>query len=484
MLFNSYEFLLAFLPLAVAGYFLVARLAPGRAGNAWLVAASLLFYAWWRAEFVLLLAASIAVNHAAGVALVRRAAAGRPARGLLAAAIAFDLVLLGYFKYANFFAENVAALLGLAAPRLEVVLPIGISFFTFTQIAFLVDCAKRKAAEPDPVNYALFVTYFPHLLAGPILHHAEMMPQFADPANRRVNWENVARGLALLAIGLAKKVLVADPLAQWANAGFADVGSLSFAEAWLTILSYTMQIYFDFSGYTDMALGMALMMNIRLPLNFDSPYRSRNLREFWRRWHMTLSRFLRDYVYVPLGGNRRGELATAAFLLATFTLGGLWHGAAWTFVVWGVLNGLGLVAVRLWARSGLRMPGIAAWALTFAFVNLGWVFFRAANLADAFTLAGTLLGAKGFSAALAAPQWAWMAGAAAMDAQSALAQWAQVATAATLAAALAITAWPRNSMAITAALRLGTAWRAATAALLAAGVLALANPTEFLYFNF
>jgi D-alanyl-lipoteichoic acid acyltransferase DltB (MBOAT superfamily) len=224
VLFNSYEFLLAFLPLAVLGYFAL----KGH-GNLFLVAASLFFYAWWRVEFVALLLASIAVNYTIGRAIVLRAARGEATKALLVAGIAFDLALLAYFKYANFFAENVAALLGVAAPRLDVVLPIGISFFTFTQIAFLVDAHQRKAAEPNLVNYSLFVTYFPHLLAGPILHHREMMPQFADPALRNVDWENVARGLALLAIGLAKKVLIADPLALWANAGFAAAPTLGFA---------------------------------------------------------------------------------------------------------------------------------------------------------------------------------------------------------------------------------------------------------------
>ena len=222
MLFNSYEFLIVFLPAVLAGYFALNR-RSGRWGNAWLVAASFFFYAWWRAEYVWLLVASIVVNFAFGRSIMRRAASGLPTKALLVAGIAFDLALLGYFKYANFFLENVAALPGSAAPHLNVILPIGISFFTFTQIAFLVDAHKRKAAEPDPVNYSLFVTYFPHLLAGPILHHREMMPQFADATNKRVDWENVARGLALLAIGLAKKVLIADQLAIEANAAFGSV---------------------------------------------------------------------------------------------------------------------------------------------------------------------------------------------------------------------------------------------------------------------
>ena len=462
MLFNSYEFLLAFLPLAIAGYFAIARLGA-RASNAWLVAASLFFYAWWRTEYLALLAASIVVNFTLGRAIMRRAATGLPTRALLVAGIAFDLVLLSYFKYANFLAENVATLFGVSAPHLDVILPIGISFFTFTQIAFLVDASRGKAAEPDPVNYALFVTYFPHLLAGPILHHREMMPQFADRTNKRVAWENVARGLALLAIGLAKKVLIADPLAIEANAAFGSVVPLTFGDAWFGILCYTMQIYFDFSGYTDMALGMALMMNIRLPRNFDSPYRRRNLQEFWRHWHMTLTRFLRDYIYIPLGGNRRGEAYTAFAIVVTFVLGGLWHGANWTFVLWGLANGVGLVVLRLWSRAGIRLPGLAAWAITFLFVNLAWVLFRAPDVATAHAFYVSLLGGRGFQAMRGMPPAYALA---------------------TLAIACAIAMLPKNSNRIAAGMSFGWPLQAATALLLAAGILSVGNPTEFLYFNF
>jgi alginate O-acetyltransferase complex protein AlgI len=463
VLFNSYEFLLAFLPLVIAGYFATNHYVGPRAGNAWLVAASLFFYAWWRAEYLTLLAASIVVNFFVGRAIMRRAAQGVPTRALLVAGIAFDLLLLGYFKYANFFVENVAALLGTTAPHLNVILPIGISFFTFTQIAFLVDASKRKAAEPDPVNYALFVTYFPHLLAGPILHHREMMPQFADPTNKRVVWENVARGLALLAIGLGKKVLIADPLAIEANAAFGSVVPLTFGDAWFGILCYTMQIYFDFSGYTDMALGMALTMNIRLPQNFDSPYRRRNLQEFWRHWHMTLTRFLRDYVYIPLGGNRRGEAYTAFAIVATFVLGGLWHGANWTFVLWGLLNGVGLVALRLWSRSGIRMPALVAWAITFAFVNVAWVLFRAPDLATAHSFYTSLFGGRGLQPMRGMPP---------------------AYSIATLGIACVLALLPRNSARIANEMSFGWPMQAATALLLAAGILSVGNPTEFLYFNF
>jgi len=461
MLFNSYEFLLFFLPAVLVGYFLLGR--SPRIAIAFLVAASFFFYAWWRAQYLWLLAVSIAVNYAVGRAIVHRAARGQDARALLVLGIAFDLLLLGYFKYANFFLDNATWLVGMAPLHLDVILPIGISFFTFTQIAFLVDASKGKAAEPDALNYSLFVTYFPHLLAGPILHHREMMPQFADRSTKRVNWDNVARGLALLAIGLGKKVLIADTLALQANDAFGSVHPITFGDAWLGILCYTLQIYFDFSGYTDMALGMALMMNIRLPRNFDSPYRQRNLQEFWRHWHMTLTRFLREYVYIPLGGNRHGETWTACAVVITFLLGGLWHGANWTFVIWGLMNGLGLVLLRAWGAVGVRLPAFLSWAATFLFVNIAWVFFRAPDLATAGWYLGALRGSGGFEGfhLVVAPV-----------------------TIATLAAACVIAAWPRNSDRIASEMSFGWPLQAATALLLAAGILSLSNPTDFLYFNF
>jgi len=264
-----------------------------------------------------------------------------------------------------------------------VALPLGISFFTFTQITFLVDASRGKVREPDPENYALFVTFFPHLLAGPIIHHSEMMPQFASTSNKRVDWDNVAAGMFLLAIGLAKKLFLADPLVPLVDAGFGHSATAGAAQAWIAALAYTLQIYFDFSGYTDMALGAARIFNIRLPINFDSPYRSLDLREFWHRWHMTLSRFLREYLYIPLGGNRASEPRVLANLMLTFVLGGLWHGAAWTFVCWGALHGAGLCYLRLRDHRGPGLPPVAACAATFVFVVVTWVFFRAPSLAAA-----------------------------------------------------------------------------------------------------
>ena len=468
MLFNSYDYLLYFLPLSLIGFFALGRRPSWSV--AWLTAASLFFYAWWDPRYLPLILGSIAFNFAIG-----RLLRGQPARAklVLACGIAGNLALLAVFKYADFALSNLGALLDkpLALPHL--ILPLGISFFTFTQIAYLVDVYRAKAREPSPINYALFVSFFPHLLAGPILHHGEMMPQFASPSNKTPQPFHIAAGLFLLAIGLVKKVCIADPLAPVASAGFDHPETLTALTAWLAVLAYTLQIYFDFSGYTDMALGAARMFNIRMPVNFDSPYHSMDIREFWRRWHMTLSRFLREYLYIPLGGNRHGEARTAVNVLATFLLGGLWHGAAWTFVAWGALHGAALVCLRAWQRTGLRLPRALAWTTTFLFVMVAWVFFRASSLGNA----GAMLHAMAGANAVAQP---WREAARALlaaDAQTPLSLSA-------LVAGLLVLAWPRNSNALVDDFRPSWPRGAAVAIGLVASVLQLGKVTPFLYFNF
>jgi D-alanyl-lipoteichoic acid acyltransferase DltB (MBOAT superfamily) len=262
----------------------------------------------------------------------------------------------------------------------HIILPIGISFFTFTQIAFLVDSYKGEVKEYSLLHYILFVTYFPHLLAGPILHHKEMMPQFSNKWNFSLRWRNVSLGLFLFSIGLFKKVILADSFAVWANPGFSTETVLTLIDAWTTSLSYTLQLYFDFSGYVDMAIGMSLMFNIRLPLNFNSPYKAKDIQDFWRRWHITLSRFLRDYIYIPLGGNKVSKYRNYVNLFSVFFIGGIWHGASWMFVIWGILHGGAIVIHRIWKDFGLRMWGWLGWLITFNFVNVAWVFFRADDL--------------------------------------------------------------------------------------------------------
>jgi alginate O-acetyltransferase complex protein AlgI len=480
VLFNSYEFLLFFLPAVVVGYFAIARISSVGA-NGFLAAASVFFYAWWRLDFVWILLGSVVVNYLVGHRLSRDAAAGHGGRAVLAAGIAFNLLLLGYYKYADFFIANLNAAAGSHIGLLRVALPLGISFFTFTQIAYLVDAWKGKAAEYSAINYVLFVTFFPHLLAGPIIHHKEMMPQFADEKLKRLDWENLARGLALFTLGLGKKVLIADTLAPWANAGFAHAQALSFLDGWITMLAYVMQLVFDFSGYTDMALGAALMLNIRLPINFDSPYRSADIQEFWRRWHITLSRFLRDYVYIPLGGNRGGEARMLALFVATFAIGGFWHGAAWTYVIWGTLHGVALVVVHFWRKLGRPLPRIAAIAVTFLFVSAALMVFRAHTLDDAGAILASIAGLRGVDLRLTVPEWSWLARGAAPPGEL----YNGLAVLGVLALALVLTFTPRNSKHVADGLDLRMARpRYAFALLLAVSLVFVQNAAEFIYFIF
>ena len=463
MLFNSYDYLVYFLPLAVLGYFALGRWP--RWSVRWLVCASLVFYGWWNPRYLPLILGSIGFNFAVALCIQR----ARDARRWMIAGVAGNLLLLGIYKYSDFLLRVLASA-GLAPlVQFHLVLPLGISFFTFTQIAFVVDVARGKAREPTLSNYALFVTFFPHLLAGPIIHHGEMMPQFASASNKRVAWENVGRGLFLLAIGLAKKTFLADPLAPLVAAGFDHAAAIGPLDAWLAVLAYTLQIYFDFSGYTDMALGAALLFNIRLPINFDSPYHARDLREFWHRWHITLSRFLREYLYIPLGGNRSGEARMLANLLVTFLLGGLWHGAAWTFVAWGALHGAGVCGVRIWKRVGRPLPAPIAFAMTFGFVAVAWVFFRAASLPQAIAMLRAMSGFGGGTVPV-----------------NGLDQWMQgiVPAALALLAGLVVVALPRNSNAMTRDVPASWLAGAATATALVASILQFSHVAPFLYFNF
>lgn len=386
MIFSSPEFILLFLPIAFFGYFFLNRTRLVLAGKAWLVAVSLFFYAYWNVAYLPLLLVSILFNFAVGTGLAPNPASRRlrySRRFVLIISVAANLILLGYFKYANFLIDNINSAFhaGYVLPR--ILLPLGISFFTFTQIAYLVDSYQGKAKEYDFLNYALFVTFFPHLIAGPILHHREMMTQFESRWTLAVRYRHIVLGLFIFSIGLFKKVNIADTFAIWANVGFDGGMTLDFFSAWATSLAYTFQLYFDFSGYCDMAIGASLLFNIWLPINFNSPYKALDIQDFWRRWHMTLSRYLRDYLYIPLGGNRCSTVRVYFNLMATFVLGGLWHGASWMFVIWGALHGAALVVHRAWAGLGLRLPKTVAWLLTFSFVNITWVFFRAKTLDDA-----------------------------------------------------------------------------------------------------
>ena len=514
MLFNSYAFLLGFLPAAVLGFFAFGRL--GKTWSiGWLAACSLFFYGWWNAHYLVLLLLSIVGNFVAGATIARHAGT-QAGRRRLAAAVAANLLLLGYFKYADFFLGSVNAVVGTHWPALRIVLPIGISFFTFTQIAFLADAYAGKVREYRFVPYVLFVSYFPHLIAGPVLHHKEMMPQFDDDRSHRPSASNFAVGLTIFAIGLAKKVLIADNLADYAGPVFApQAGPASLFVAWGGALAYTFQLYFDFSGYSDMAIGLSRLFGVKLPLNFDSPYKSRNIADFWRRWHMTLSRFLRDYLYIPLGGNRRGPLRQRFNLMTTMVLGGMWHGAGWNFIIWGAMHGGFLVMHQVWegvsVAMRLRLPprlsaGLAVMT-TFVCVVFAWVYFRAPDLATANRIVIAMLGGHGAEIPQAimahlGPAQAWLhrlgIGAFLGGGAAFIATWCWVAAAALLAfaapntqeimcrfepalidarrglrcAASRLTWQPTRRSAVLLGLLFGF------------GILALSRPTQFLYFQF
>ncbi|MCP5141898.1 MAG: MBOAT family protein [Gammaproteobacteria bacterium] len=429
MLFNSYEFLFAFLPLTLVVYFLITA-RHLELGIAWLVLASLFFYAWWNPIYLVLIVISMLFNYGIGEALSNAYRRGRRPdsdggrmRAWLIGGVAANLVVLGYFKYAAFLAGTVGGVTGWSLDVGHIVLPLAISFFTFQQIAYLVDAYRGITQEYRFLHYALFVSFFPQLIAGPIVHHREMLPQFLQPENLKPQVANIVVGLSIFFIGLFKKTVLADGVAQYATPVFdaAEAGAtLTFLEAWGGALAYTLQLYFDFSGYSDMAIGAARLFGIRLPLNFHSPYKATNIIEFWRRWHITLSRFLRDYLYIALGGNRKGPVRRYVNLGATMVLGGLWHGAGWTFVFWGALHGLYLMINHGWrALRAAWFPGrdrstawgrALAWAITFLAVVVSWVFFRAASFDAALAMLAGMFGRNGVALPVAlVAQSGWLA---------------------------------------------------------------------------
>ena len=383
MLFNSYEFIFLFLPLTFFIYFYLNQKKLTIASKGFLLFASLFFYSWWNILYLPLILASMLFNFMIGKGLNETKNKKISKKSLLIFGIVANIALLVYFKYSDFLIENFNLATSSNVELLHLALPLAISFFTFQQIAYLVDSYRQETGAYDFLNYAVFVTFFPQLIAGPIVHHGEMMPQFANSQNRFKNYRHIAMGLFIFSLGLFKKVVIADLFALWATAGFDNASNLNSYEAWATSLSYTFQLYFDFSGYTDMAIGLALLFNIKLPINFNSPYKATNIQDFWRRWHITLSRFLRDYIYIPLGGNQKGDFRTYANLLTTFIIGGIWHGAGWTFIFWGFLHGFALVVHRIWTQLGFKLWKWVAWFITFNFINIAWVFFRAKEWQDA-----------------------------------------------------------------------------------------------------
>jgi alginate O-acetyltransferase complex protein AlgI len=405
LLFNSYTFLFVFLPLVLAAYAVLRRLPNANWAIGCLVLASLLYYSWWRPEFVLLVLASIAVNAAFGRVLLLRRLSASGSRLTLCLGIAFNLGVLFYFKYAGFAVRSANELLATQFAVPDIILPIGISFITFQKIAFLVDAYRGEVKAFSLGNFALFVTFFPQLIAGPIVHHSEVMPQF-EQARRREVWGDLSIGVAIFVVGLFKKVVIADTCAIYADAGYEALRAgqaLTPASAWLAVIAYSFQLYYDFSGYSDMAVGLARMFGVRFPANFYSPYKATGVIDFWRRWHITLSRFLRDYLYVPLGGNRRGPVRRYVNLAIVMVLGGLWHGANWTFAAWGAAHGALLALNHAWRQtpssrstfwSGGRGRAIAIF-LTFFSVTMAWVLFRADSIGDAGRMYSILFGVGG-----------------------------------------------------------------------------------------
>lgn len=395
MLFQSQGFILLFLPAAVAAYYCAAGAAAGRQ---WvLIAASLVFYGWWDVRFVPLLVGQIAATW--WLARLQQAT-GR--NGFLICGIILNLGSLATFKYLDFLIGSAEAVAGIALPRAHLVLPIGISFFSFQLISYLVDRLRSDAPVYPLRLFALFVLLFPHLIAGPIVRHNELIPQFAADPRRDGMWARVCLGMVLFTLGLAKKVLLADRLGEIADPFFAQAAerSLSFGEAWSATLAFTLQLFCDFSGYTEMAIGIACLFGVLLPENFRRPYLSADLREFWQRWHISLSKFIRDYLYIPLGGSRHGPARYAFATLTAMAICGLWHGAGWTFVVWGLWHGAGLVVCRAWQGLKRPLPAVVGWALTMTFVMAGWVLFRAADFHTAASILYSLAGGAGFSGAL------------------------------------------------------------------------------------
>jgi len=395
MLFQSPEFLLVFLPVVVVCFY---ALRNHQAPREWLlIVASGVFYAWWDARFL-----PVMMGQAIGTWLIART--WPASRAALIWAVALNLLVLSFFKYTNFLVANMEALLGTSLPRNDIILPIGISFYTFALLSYVIDRKRGEAPLYGVRRFLLFVLYFPHLIAGPIVRHWELIPQLDLHPCRDGMWERLSRGALLLSFGLVKKVALADPLAVIADPIFSASATAypTFSDAWTGAVAFTLQLYFDFSAYSDMAIGMALMMGIRFPDNFNSPYKSVNIQEFWRRWHMSLSRLFRDYVYIPLGGSRSGAVRYVMATLLTFGLCGLWHGAGWTFILWGLLHGVGLVVHRFYARYGFALPSLAGWAITMTFVIFGWVLFRATD----FTMAANIMTAMVFFEPIVIPA-AW-----------------------------------------------------------------------------
>lgn len=501
MLFNSLAFLLIYAPIVLVGFYLLGARSVNKA-VAWLGVLSMVFYAVWYPPHTLILLGSIVVNFFAGLLISRAGPDDRVSRKMLMLlTVGLNLLALCYFKYFVFFGAMAVAALELPWTISNIALPLGVSFFTFTQIAYLLDTYEGKVNEHNFSRYLLFVTYFPHLIAGPIIHHKDVMSQFSKHDTFRFNPVHFGLGGVLFIIGLFKKVVLADNIAVFVAPAFnlAEIGApLGQGASWAGALGYTVQLYFDFSGYSDMAIGLSMMLNVRLPFNFDSPYKARNIIEFWRRWHISLSTFLRDYLYIPLGGNRLGAGRRYANMGITMILGGLWHGAGWTFIAWGVLHGVYLIVNHFWREhapsSMLRRTkwfSALCWLLTLLAVIIAWVFFRANTIGGALHM---LVAMSGYGNAPEAP--IVLASGTAINVSLALAA---------IMPMMAITMWAPNSQQIASWLlakpsiylhekhgntevalwnAVSLKWALTLGVVLTAALLCISRPSQFLYFNF
>jgi alginate O-acetyltransferase complex protein AlgI len=469
VLFNSYSFVFGFLPVMLVGFAIVSAYDLRRAGIALLILGSLFFYAWWNWHYLFLFGFSIAFNYWWSLPLAPGAEGQRTSahrRRILGIGVAVNLALLGYFKYRNFAFESAGAAFGRHWQFAPLILPLAVSFFTFEQITYLVGAYQGEDGHGDFLSYSLFITFFPHLIAGPIVRYYEIYPQLNRHTRFRLSADNLSAGLMIFAIGLFKKVMLADTFRVFVGPIFDHMPAVSFFDAWGAALAFALQIYFDFSGYSDMAIGLARMFNVKFPENFDSPYQSRDIIQFWRRWHITLSYFLRDYLYIPLGGNRRGELRRHINLMITMVLGGLWHGANWTFLLWGAAHGVMLSINHLWESAKWRMPAAAAWALTFTLVTAAWVLFRAQTFERAALLFAGMIGVNGF---------AWHAVRGSIGPHEARRILAGLAIALLFPNRQAIMAWRWENDYL---------YAGAFAVLAGVSILSMANPPPFIYFQF
>nr|WP_181448009.1 MBOAT family protein [Dissulfurirhabdus thermomarina] len=477
------------MPAVLAGYFLLGRLRLTLAARLYLLAASLFFYAYWNPVYLVLILSSILVNYLVCLGFWR--GVGRR-KALLVAGLVFNLGLLGVFKYTDMAIGTANGLFGLHLPLQHLTLPLAISFFTFQQIAAVVDTYRGTTRPCALHDYALFVSFFPQLIAGPIVHYTEMVPQFRRLRAFVFSNRNVAIGAGFFLMGLFKKAIIADGIAAYVGPVFGALSYdhlPSFIEAWGGTLAYTFQVYFDFSGYTDMAIGLGRMFNIRLPLNFDSPYKSRSIREFWRRWHITLSRFLRDYLYIPLGGSRCSFPRRLFNVMATMLLGGLWHGANWTLVLWGAFHGAMLWIQLLWSKLHRPLPGPVAWAVTFTGLAFSMVLVRAPDLATTMAVWKGMLGFNGFALPLKllhkwGPVAAWLADHG-VTFTTLAPYWRRSKEIQHLAACLVLVlAFPNSQEIFARYFRPSRLWAFAYAACAVVGILALTKVSEFLYFRF